>query len=193
MNRVAELTWPTAVGSGALLGCVIVMCLIIIGILVLAGVVTMLSMVADQIQHELDDLKQPQSNKNDSERLETVRKLNECLGLVNKYIRACDKLLCSPLRFICKLNVQSHPGATLPLAGISGRSIHVETMKKHLNLFCRSVQNKVVKLLLSAWIWPVNKCCSLFGCNHKLDVGKQPNDGIEPSAGAKSQSNPKTL
>ena len=27
MNRVAELTWPTAVGSGALLGCLLIVCI----------------------------------------------------------------------------------------------------------------------------------------------------------------------
>jgi len=107
MTALIKTVGALAVGSSAVLGCVIVVCLIIIGVLILAGIETLISMMADQIQDELNDLKQSQSNKNDSEYLEASRKLNERLRLFNQRIRACDELLCRPLCLFGKLNLKN--------------------------------------------------------------------------------------
>jgi hypothetical protein len=106
-NLLGQLAAATPVGSGVLLGGgVVIFGIIYLGVLGWALVMTLISMMADQIQDELDELKNSQGDKNDGEYLEAARKLNERLCLCNQRIRAGDKLLCCPLRLLGKLNLK---------------------------------------------------------------------------------------
>lgn len=170
MNRVAELTWPTAVGSGALLGGVIVIFgIIYLGALGWALAMTLISMMADQIQDELDELKNSQGDKNDGEYLEAARKLNERLCLCNQRIRAGDELLCCPLRLLGKLNLKNG------YRKLKAMALRRGVRQKRANLFWCGTQNPR---------FPVTLISALGGffrrhsrSNHKsINAAKPPNE-----------------
>jgi len=94
------------------------------------------------------------------------REKNQRNGQKNKPLSKSFQFCCRLSRIFCNPNVQSHPSTILPLAGIGGHGVHVEGMNKQLKVSGRSRQNKLANLMLSAWVWPINKCRGFFWCNH---------------------------
>lgn len=87
-----------AVGSSAVLGCVIrgiiiAYCIVCLFTLQVCLWLTVASSVADKTKDKLNKLNRTQNNEDDGEKAKLASKLNKRLGLCNKVVSAGDKLL----------------------------------------------------------------------------------------------------
>ena len=163
------LTAILAVGSGVLLGGVMVICLIMLGVLWICLAVTLLSMAADQAEKKLDDLKRSQNYQDDGEKSKMECELNERLRLCNETIRACDELLCRPLRIFGKLDVKRDSGTVEShQCGVGWFEVN-----KLLKLACGRGKKELLNLVI---ISRRLKIGSFFRCHKSSDVAKPPNE-----------------
>ena len=136
---------------------------------------TLLYRMAEKTEDKLDKLKRTQSDKNDSEYVKTVSKLNESLRLCNERIRSCDELLCRPFRIFGKSNFKSN-FRDIKTTGI--RPLNSTIANILLNISRRCCTKPILRLLhiftMRRFLW----------CHKSSDVAKQPNSIIHPNSTA---------
>ena len=131
--------------------------------------------MAEKTKDELDDLERTQTDKNESEYVKTVCEINERLSLCNKRVRACDELLCRPLRIFCKSNLKRSACEV----EISGVPVSVEKVNKQLNISRRSDGNKILNIPILCIVNTqklIGYVCRYFWCHKSNGVAKQPNE-----------------
>ena len=121
LNLLGQKAAAVAVGSGVLLGCVIVAWIIMQSVLIYCLIMCVLSWMADKTEDKLKKLNRTQSDKDNGEESQMAGELDKRLRLINKAISAGDELLCRPVCIFRKPDVEGDSGTIKRMVGGAGR------------------------------------------------------------------------